>query len=60
LAGDVAAGLLTKIHQNGCQKDIFEVMFEVKKDPEDVSAGIGKKKFKVLNKFSCNLRSKSG
>jgi hypothetical protein len=34
-------------------------MSEVQKDPEDVSAGIGKKKYKVLNKFSCNLRSKS-
>jgi hypothetical protein len=37
----------------------FEVMSEVQKDPEDVFAGIGKqKKYKVLNKFSCNLRSK--
>jgi hypothetical protein len=40
-------------------KSFFEVMSEVKKDPEDVSAGIGKKKYKVLNKFSCNFRSKS-
>ncbi len=39
----------------------FEVMSEVQKDPEDVSAGIGQKtKYKVPNnKFSCNLRSKS-
>jgi hypothetical protein len=51
LAGDVAAGLLTKIHQNDCQKDIFEVMSEVKKDPEDVSAGIGKKNIKYLISF---------
>jgi hypothetical protein len=34
-------------------------MSEVQKDPEDVSAGIGKKKYEVLLKFSCNLRSKS-
>jgi hypothetical protein len=35
-------------------------MSEVQKDLEDVSAGIGQKtKYKVLNKFSCNLRSKS-
>ncbi len=34
-------------------------MSVVQKYPEDVSAGIGKKKYKVLNKFSCNLRSKS-
>jgi hypothetical protein len=35
-------------------------MSEVQKDPEDVSAGIGQKtKYEVLNKFSCNLRSKS-
>jgi hypothetical protein len=33
-------------------------MSEVQKDPEDVSAGIGKKKCEVLLKFSCNLRSK--
>jgi hypothetical protein len=37
----------------------FEVMSEVQKDPEDVSAGIGKKKCEVLIKFSCNLGSKS-
>jgi hypothetical protein len=38
----------------------FEVMSEVQKDSEDVSAGIGiLKKIKLLNKFSCNLRSKS-
>jgi hypothetical protein len=36
----------------------FEVMSEVQKDPEDVFAEIGQKKYKVLNKFSCNLRSK--
>ncbi len=36
----------------------FEVMSEAQKDPEDVSTGIGKI-YKVLNKFSCNLRSKS-
>jgi hypothetical protein len=36
----------------------FEVMSEVQKDPEDVFAVIGKKKCKVLNTFSCNLRSK--
>ncbi len=33
-------------------------MSEVLKDPEDVSAGIGKKKCEVPIKFSCNLRSK--
>jgi hypothetical protein len=32
-----------KIRQNGRQNVIFEVMSEVKKDPEDVFAGIGKK-----------------
>jgi hypothetical protein len=37
----------------------FAVMSEVQKDPEDVFAGIGEKIYKVLNKFSCNLRSKS-
>jgi hypothetical protein len=38
----------------------FEVTSEVQKDPEDISARIGQqKKYKVLNKFSCNLRSKS-
>jgi hypothetical protein len=39
----------------------FEVMSEVLKDSEDVSAGIGIffYKIKLLNKFSCNLRSKS-
>ncbi len=36
----------------------FEVMSEVQKDLEDVFAGTGKKKYKVLNKFSCNLRLK--
>jgi hypothetical protein len=36
----------------------FEVMSEVQKDPEDLSAGIGKKIYEVLNNFSCNLRSK--
>jgi hypothetical protein len=35
-------------------------MSEVQKDSEDVSAGIGIfLKIKLLNKFSCNLRSKS-
>jgi hypothetical protein len=34
-------------------------MSEVQKDPENVSAGIGQKIiYKVLYKFSCNLRSK--
>jgi hypothetical protein len=34
-------------------------MSEVQKDSENVSAGIGQKIiYKVLNKFSCNLRSK--
>ncbi len=34
-------------------------MSEVQKDSEDVSAGKGIfKKIKLLNKFSCNLRSK--
>ncbi len=33
-------------------------MSEVQKYPDDVSAEIGQKKYKVLNKFSCNLRSK--
>jgi hypothetical protein len=38
----------------------FEVMSEVQKDSEDVSAGIGIfKKIKLLYKFSHNLRSKS-
>jgi hypothetical protein len=37
----------------------FEVMSEVQKYLEDVFAGIGQKIiYKVLNKFSCNLRSK--
>jgi hypothetical protein len=59
-AEDAAAGLLTKKRQNGRLNVIFEVMSEVQKGPEDVSAGIGQKtKYKVLNKFSCNLRSKS-
>jgi hypothetical protein len=34
-------------------------MSEVKKDPEGVFSGMGKKIYKVLNKLSCNLRSKS-
>jgi hypothetical protein len=33
-------------------------MSEVQKAPEDIFAGKGKKKYKVLYKFSCNLRSK--
>jgi hypothetical protein len=38
----------------------FEVMSEVQKDSEDISAGIGiLKKIKLLNKFSRSLRSKS-
>ncbi len=37
----------------------FEVMSDVQKDPKDVFAGIGQKIiYKVLYKFSCNLRSK--
>jgi hypothetical protein len=43
-AGDAAAGILTKIHQNGIKTSFFEVMSEVQKDPEDISAGIGQKK----------------
>ncbi len=39
--GGAAAGLLTKICQNVNQNIIFEVMSEVQKDPEDVSAAIG-------------------
>jgi hypothetical protein len=35
------ARLLTKIRQNACQKIIYYVMSEVKKDLEDVSAGEG-------------------
>jgi hypothetical protein len=42
--GDAAAGLLMKKRQNGHLNVIFEVMSEVQKDPEDVSAGIGPKK----------------
>jgi hypothetical protein len=30
--------------ENGRQRSFFEVMSEVQKDPEDVSAGIGKTK----------------
>jgi hypothetical protein len=37
----------------------FEVMSEIKKDPEDVSAGIGILTNKALKKFSCNLSYKS-
>jgi hypothetical protein len=50
-----AARLLTKISQNV----IFEVISEVQKDLEDISAKLEiLPKNKVLNKFSCNLRSK--
>jgi hypothetical protein len=35
-------------------------MSEVQKDPEDVSVGIGQKKYEVPKKFSFNLRSKLG
>jgi hypothetical protein len=39
---DVAtAGLLTKIHQNGHQNVIFDVISEAQKDLGDTSAGIG-------------------
>ncbi len=34
-------------------------MSQFQKDPEEVSAGTDKKKYEVLIKFSCNLRSKS-
>jgi hypothetical protein len=36
-----AAGLLTKNHQKVLQNVIFEVMSEVQKDSEDISAEIG-------------------
>jgi hypothetical protein len=52
------AELLTKIIQKAHQNVIFEVISEVQKDSEDVSAGIYIF-FKVLIKFSCYLRSKS-
>jgi hypothetical protein len=38
--GGAAARCLTKIHENVCQNVIFDVMSEVQKDLEDVSAGI--------------------
>jgi hypothetical protein len=34
------------------------VMSKIQKDPEDVLTGIGILKNKLINKFSCNLRSK--
>jgi hypothetical protein len=34
---------MLKIHQNGVKTSFFEVMSEVQKDLEDISAGIGKK-----------------
>jgi hypothetical protein len=46
-----------KLHQNVHQNIIFEVMSEVQKGLEDISAEIGIfVKNKVLDKFSCNLR----
>jgi hypothetical protein len=39
--GSAAAGFLTKNRQNECQNLIFEVMSEVQKDSEDISAGKG-------------------
>jgi hypothetical protein len=39
--GGSAAGLWTKIHQNGHKTSFFDVLSEVQKDSEDVSAGIG-------------------
>jgi hypothetical protein len=54
-----ATELLTKKRQNGCQNVFFDVMSEVQKDLEDVSAGIGKIKNNLINKnFVRNLTSK--
>jgi hypothetical protein len=41
LQGGAAAEILTKISQKVCQTSIFEVMSEVKKDSEGISAGTG-------------------
>jgi hypothetical protein len=38
--GGTVAGHLMKIHQKVCQNSFFEVMSEVQKDLDDVSAGI--------------------
>ncbi len=49
-----------KIAKKSVKTSFFEVMSEVQKDSEDFSSGIGIFfKIKLLNKFSCNLRSKS-
>jgi hypothetical protein len=51
---------LQKNIKKSVKTSFFEVMSEVQKDSEDVSAGIDiLKKIKLLYKFSCNLRSKS-
>ncbi len=55
--GGATVRLLAKLHPNVHQNIIFEVMSEVQKDLEDISAEIGIfVKNKVLYKFSCNLR----
>jgi hypothetical protein len=60
LAGEAVAGLLTKVHQNGHQNIIFEVMSGVqKRSGRRFCRNRYKKKYKVLYMFSCNLRSKS-